>query len=271
MTWYIKDKFKDEDFIEICENSNSMASAASKMKIHFNSFKKHTKKLGCYKTNQSGKGMKKQSNPTYTLSEILEGKHPHFQTFKLKNVAGTIDKWGRHYNYDIFQTKIRLPQNLNPFFLKRKSELFKVKEQPVRLIKSVEFYSKENTQCISVSAADQLYITDNCIVTHNTFLNACIIVDEAQNVTHEQLEMITTRIGMNSKMVVCGDDAQIDLKNKRDSGFKFLYTISKKIKNMEAISLYTNHRDSIVDDLIEKYYEFYQKTQMKINSGHTKN
>jgi phosphate starvation-inducible PhoH-like protein len=83
--------------------------------------------------------------------------------------------------------------------------------------------------------------------------------------------MITTRIGLNSKMIICGDDAQIDLKNKKESGFKFLYTISKKIKNMEAISLFTNHRDPIVDDLIEMYYEFYQKTQTKSNSGHTKN
>ncbi len=211
----------------------------------------------------------------YTISpELLEGVKFLVHSLggttntRIKDVAGTTDKWGRNYNYNIYQTKIRLTQNLNPFKLKRKSELFEVKEKPVRLIKSVELYSEEETQCISVSSPDQLYLTDDCIVTHNTFLNACVIVDEAQNVTHEQLEMITTRIGTNSKMIICGDDAQIDLKNKSESGFKFLYTISKKVKNMEAISLRTNHRDPIVDDLIELYYEFY-KTQ--VNSGHTKN
>jgi len=93
-----------------------------------------------------------------------------------------------------------------------------------------------------------------------TFLNACVIVDEAQNITHTQLEMITTRIGRNSKMIICGDDAQIDLRNKKDSGYKFLYTISKKVKNMVAISLKTNHRDPIVDDLLFLYNEFYEKT-----------
>jgi phosphate starvation-inducible protein PhoH and related proteins len=39
-----------------------------------------------------------------------------------------------------------------------------------------------------------------------TFLDSVIIVDEAQNVTHEQMEMIVTRIGLRSKMIICGDD-----------------------------------------------------------------
>ena len=47
-----------------------------------------------------------------------------------------------------------------------------------------------------------------------TFLDSCVIVDEAQNVTHEQMEMIVTRLGLRSKMMVCGDDHQIDLKEK---------------------------------------------------------
>ena len=87
-----------------------------------------------------------------------------------------------------------------------------------------------------------------------TFLDSCIIVDEAQNVTHEQMEMSTTRIGLRSKMIVCGDDAQVDLRQKKDSGFRFLYAAARKIKNMTAVKLKQNHRDSIVEDLIA-YYE----------------
>ena len=86
-----------------------------------------------------------------------------------------------------------------------------------------------------------------------TFLNSCIIVDEAQNVTHEQMEMIATRIGLKSKMIVCGDDCQVDLKSKRDSGFRFLYTAARKIKKMCSITLLQNHRDPIVDDLVLMY------------------
>ena len=86
-----------------------------------------------------------------------------------------------------------------------------------------------------------------------TFLDSVVIVDEAQNVTHEQMQMIVTRIGLRSKMIVCGDDHQVDLKSRRESGFRFLYTAARKVKNMCSITLIKNHRDPIVDDLISIY------------------
>ena len=97
--------------------------------------------------------------------------------------------------------------------------------------------------------------------------NSLIIVDEAQNVTHEQMEMIVTRIGKNSKMVVCGDTFQVDLKNKSDSGFKFLYNAAKRIKNMESITLQTNNRDDIVEDLVNYYNDAYTKKQIVGTAG----
>ena len=103
-----------------------------------------------------------------------------------------------------------------------------------------------------------------------TFLDSIVIVDEAQNVTHEQMEMIVTRLGLRSKMIICGDDNQVDLKNKRDSGFRFLYTASKKIKNLAAISLKTNHRNLIVEDLISYYEEAHEKGITLLNSGSKK-
>jgi hypothetical protein len=77
--------FNQNDFIKICQESKSMAEAASKLDLHFNTFKKYAIKFGCYVTNQSGKGTNKIVPPKVDLQEILEGKHPHFQTFKLKN------------------------------------------------------------------------------------------------------------------------------------------------------------------------------------------
>ena len=100
-----------------------------------------------------------------------------------------------------------------------------------------------------------------------TFVNSVVIVDEAQNVTHEQMEMIVTRIGKGSKMIICGDDAQVDLKQKRDSGFKFLYSAAKRIKNLEAISLKQNHRDPIVEELINLYNDAYEKGMSLGSSG----
>ncbi len=51
-----------------------------------------------------------------------------------------------------------------------------------------------------------------------TLSDAFVILDEAQNATHEQLKMFLTRLGANSKMVVTGDDTQIDLPRGARSG-----------------------------------------------------
>lgn len=75
----------EEYFIKICENSKSMFEASTKLKLHFNTFKRIALKLGCYKPNQSGKGTSKKFKSKISLNDILEGKHPQFQTFKLKN------------------------------------------------------------------------------------------------------------------------------------------------------------------------------------------
>jgi phosphate starvation-inducible PhoH-like protein len=104
-----------------------------------------------------------------------------------------------------------------------------------------------------------------------TFVNSIVIVDEAQNVTHEQMEMIVTRIGKGSKMIICGDDHQVDLKQKRDSGFKFLYTAAKKIKGLAGITLKQNHRDDIVESLIDLYNEEYEYRQNIGTSGSSGN
>lgn len=61
-----------------------MASAAAKLGLHFNSFKKRALELGCYNPNQAGKGIKKNT-PKIPLAEIIySGLHPHYQSFKLK-------------------------------------------------------------------------------------------------------------------------------------------------------------------------------------------
>lgn len=88
-----------------------------------------------------------------------------------------------------------------------------------------------------------------------TFLDACVIVDEAQNITDEQMEMIVTRLGLRSKMIICGDVSQVDLKHKSDSGFKFMCKCAGKIPGMVNIELKENHRHEIVEYLIEAYEE----------------
>ena len=73
-----------EEFIKICNESATMAIACSKLDMHFNTFKRYAEKFGCYNPNQGGKGTSKPSGNKIPLSEILEGKHPDYQTYKLK-------------------------------------------------------------------------------------------------------------------------------------------------------------------------------------------
>lgn len=78
-------KHSDDKIIEVCKNADSMSKAAAELKMHFNTFKKHAIRLCVYKTNQSGKGLSKKGNGSkFSLEDILEGKHPQYQTGKLK-------------------------------------------------------------------------------------------------------------------------------------------------------------------------------------------
>ena len=51
-----------------------------------------------------------------------------------------------------------------------------------------------------------------------TLSNACVILDEAQNASREQMLMFLTRLGEGSQCIVTGDPSQIDLRPKRKSG-----------------------------------------------------
>lgn len=99
----------------------------------------------------------------------------------------------------------------------------------------------------------QIEIAPLSFMRGRTFLESVIIVDEAQNVTNEQMEMITTRIGLRSKMMICGDAGQVDLKSKKDSGFRFLFINAERVNKLAAVTLLTNHRDPIVDELLDLY------------------
>ena len=89
-----------------------------------------------------------------------------------------------------------------------------------------------------------------------TFLNSFVIVDEAQNVTHTQMETGIGRLGQRSKMVICGDLAQIDLKDKRETGFSFLARIEEQVEGFKTHTLVMNHRHEIVSPILKVYKTF---------------
>ena len=89
-----------------------------------------------------------------------------------------------------------------------------------------------------------------------TFDDCVCIVDEFQNLTKSQLAMVLGRLGKNSKMVICGDLAQIDLKVKKETGFSFLTRIEEQVKGFKVFALLANHRHEIVSPILKVYQDF---------------
>jgi len=83
--------------------------------------------------------------------------------------------------------------------------------------------------------------------------NCFVVVDEAQNITNRQMELLLGRVCVGTKMIICGDGAQIDLKDRKMSGFNFICTNFKEVPGFEVVTLKTNHRDPIVENILEIY------------------
>ena len=90
-----------------------------------------------------------------------------------------------------------------------------------------------------------------------TLQDCYIILDEAQNTTKIQMKMFLTRLGKNSKMVVVGDNTQIDLISKNDSG---LIDASQKLKNIKDIGfIELDQRDVIRHEVVRKIINAYEE------------
>ena len=90
-----------------------------------------------------------------------------------------------------------------------------------------------------------------------TLEDCFIILDEAQNTTKIQMKMFLTRLGKNSKMVIAGDNTQIDLISKNDSG---LIDASKKLKNIQDIGfIELDQRDVIRHEVVRKIINAYEQ------------
>jgi len=90
-----------------------------------------------------------------------------------------------------------------------------------------------------------------------TLQDCYIILDEAQNTTKIQMKMFLTRLGKNSRMVVVGDNTQIDLISKNDSG---LIDASQKLKNIKDIGfIELDQRDVIRHEVVRKIINAYEE------------
>ncbi|HXO18730.1 MAG TPA: PhoH family protein, partial [Thermoanaerobaculia bacterium] len=92
-----------------------------------------------------------------------------------------------------------------------------------------------------------------------TLNDSFIILDEAQNSTPEQMKMVLTRQGFNSKMVVNGDITQIDLPGGKRSGLTNAVDV---LRGIEGISfVYFDDRDVVRHSLVQRIVKAYERYQ----------
>ena len=90
-----------------------------------------------------------------------------------------------------------------------------------------------------------------------TLNDSFVILDEAQNSTSEQMKMVLTRQGFNSKMVVTGDITQIDLPTGKHSG---LLQAMEVLREVEAIRFVRfDEKDVVRHSLVQKIVKAYEK------------
>ncbi len=98
-----------------------------------------------------------------------------------------------------------------------------------------------------------------------TLNDSFIILDEAQNSTPEQMKMVLTRQGFNSKMVVNGDITQIDLPNARRSG---LIEATEVLRGVEGISFVQfDEKDVVRHTLVQRIVKAYERYNETTGAG----
>jgi len=94
-----------------------------------------------------------------------------------------------------------------------------------------------------------------------TLNDSFVILDEAQNSTAEQMKMVLTRLGFNSKMVVTGDVTQIDLPSGKRSGLLMAREVLREVEGIRFI--YFDETDVVRHSLVQrivKAYESYEES-----------
>lgn len=128
-----------------------------------------------------------------------------------------------------------LEEKMEPWLVPIRSNMRKVYNKPDILEKMEK---EENIELVSL--------------THfrgRTFDDCIVIVDEFQNLTKQQLGMVLGRLGKNSKMMLCGDGQQIDLKFNNDSAIHEVPKL-KDSSFVYTISLKDNHRHESIDEVL---------------------
>jgi phosphate starvation-inducible PhoH-like protein len=135
-----------------------------------------------------------------------------------------------------------LAEKMDPWLVPLRSNMRKVYNKPELLDKMER---EENIELVSLAH-----------FRGRTFDNAICIVDEFQNLTKQQLQMVLSRLGKDSIMILTGDRYQIDLKFGNDSAVHEVPKL-KPSKWVNEIILTDNHRHEALEEILNLLNEKY--------------
>ena len=92
-----------------------------------------------------------------------------------------------------------------------------------------------------------------------TINRSAMILDEAQNASSIQMKMFLTRLGIESRAIITGDESQIDLPKKSNSGLIDVLKILKNINDIGIVKL--NKQDIARHHLVKHIIDAYSKSK----------
>jgi hypothetical protein len=126
---------------------------------------------------------------------------------------------------------IRFPVGLQPYLCTRKIETYLVKPYfgPTRAIRKIEYEKEDQCVCISVDSPDKLYVTEHCILTHNTAQSLAfleihpeirpVVVVVPASVKYNWVREINTGLSKRPNIYVASSRSPVDL---RGQGYEFV-------------------------------------------------
>jgi len=135
-----------------------------------------------------------------------------------------------------------LAEKMDPWLVPLRSNMRKVYNKPDILDK--------------MEREEQIELVSLAHFRGRTFDHAVCIVDEFQNLTKQQLQMVVSRLGKESIMILTGDRYQIDLKFGNDSAVHEVPKLTKS-KYVNEIILLDNHRHESLNEILKLLNETY--------------
>ena len=121
-----------------------------------------------------------------------------------------------------------------------------------------DIYGQEQTQRLIERGT--IEIAPLAYMRGRTLDDAFVILDEAQNTTHQQMKMFLTRLGFGSKMVITGDKTQIDLPKNTESGLIIAERTLKYVKDIHFQIL--EQGDVVRHPLVARVIEAYSDQEL---------